>query len=115
MADLYADEDFDYPVVVHLQQLGHDILIAHRAGQANQKIPDPQVLAFAISLKRAVLTQNYRDFVKLHKQTVQTVKHHGIIVCTKDKNYPALAQRIHQAILAQSPLDNKLVRVNKPP
>ena len=36
MASLYADEDFSYPVVQRLRQLGHDIVTAQEAGQANQ-------------------------------------------------------------------------------
>jgi hypothetical protein len=44
MATLYADEDFSYPVVQQLRQLGHDILTAHEAGQAGQGIEDTAVL-----------------------------------------------------------------------
>jgi hypothetical protein len=47
MALLYADENFDHPLVVRLESLGHDVVTAQHAGQANQSIPDPQVLAFA--------------------------------------------------------------------
>ena len=36
MARLYAGEDFTYPVIQRLRQLGHDILMAHEAGQASQ-------------------------------------------------------------------------------
>ena len=111
MADLYADEDFPLPTVLELRQLGHDVLRAHEAGQANRKIPDPQVLAFAISLKRAVLTMNYWHFVRLSNRTTS---HYGIVACTKHTDFVTFAQRIHQAVLAQSPLDNKLVQVNKP-
>ena len=34
MVTLYIDEDFSYPVVRRLRQLGHDMLTAHEAGQA---------------------------------------------------------------------------------
>jgi hypothetical protein len=47
MARLYADEDFSYPVIQRLRQLGHDILTAHEAGQASQSIEDAAVLVFA--------------------------------------------------------------------
>jgi predicted nuclease of predicted toxin-antitoxin system len=111
MANLYADENFPYEVVETLRQLGHDVVTAREAGQANQKIPDPQVLAFAVSLGRAVLTLNRRHYIKLHKQTRS---HMGIVICTYDDDYVALAQRIHQALLAETSLDNKLLRINKP-
>jgi hypothetical protein len=29
MARLYADENFDYPVVEYLRQFGHDVLTVH--------------------------------------------------------------------------------------
>jgi len=50
-----------------LRALGHDVLTALAAGQANQKIPDAQVLAYATSLDRAVVTHNRRDYMRMHK------------------------------------------------
>ncbi len=97
--------------MTELRLLGHDVLTVKQAGKANQRIPDPQVLAYAITLGRAVITLNRRHFIKLH---TRTRPHRGIIVCTDDKNVTALAQRIQQAILRESTLDNKLIRVNKP-
>src|SRR5262245_5325120 len=111
MADLYADEDFHAGVVAELRQLGHDVLTAHEAGQANQGIPDSAVLAYAVSLARAVLTHNRKDFVRLHKQGVC---HRGVIVVTNDSDFIANASRIDLAIQAAGNLDNQLVRVNKP-
>ena len=40
MVTLYVDEDFSYPVVQRLRQLGYDMLTAHEAGQADQGIED---------------------------------------------------------------------------
>ena len=115
MALLYADENFDFPVVVYLRSLGHDVLTAQQAGQANRRIPDSQVLAFATGQSRAVLTFNCRHFVRLHKQTIPVSSHAGIIVCTKDDDVAALALRIHQAIAVLPSPANQLVRVHKPP
>lgn len=115
MALLYADENFDHPVVAQLRSMGHDVLTAQQAGQANQAIPDSLVLAFATAQGRAVLTFNRRHFVRLHQQTHPAGSHAGIIVCTKDSNVAALALRIHQAIAALPSLGNQLVRVRKPP
>jgi hypothetical protein len=41
-----------------LRNLGHDVLTVQEAGNANQRIPDEQVLAFAVSQERAILTIN---------------------------------------------------------
>jgi len=111
MARLYNDEDFSRPVADELRQLGHDVLTVQQAGRAGQGISDADQLAHTISEGRAILTHNRWHFVKLHRQTPG---HCGIVACTPDDDSAALAQRIHQAILAVSPLDNKLIRVNRP-
>ncbi len=51
---LFADEDFSYPVTEELRRLGHDVLTVQEDGRAGT--PDPDVLALAQSLGRSVLT-----------------------------------------------------------
>ena len=46
MARLYADENFPFPVVEALRNFGHDVLTVLEADQAEQAIPDDEVLAF---------------------------------------------------------------------
>ena len=72
---------------------------------------DAQVLHYAIAAGRAVLTFNRRHFIRLHSQVQQ---HAGIVVCTDD-DADVLAARIHQALLNNPALDNKLLRINKTP
>src|SRR5438445_11226533 len=72
MAKLYTDEDFDYPVVTQLRLLSHDVLTAQQAGQAQQRVPDPAVLAFAVAQGRALLTYNRRHFIRLHRYLHRT-------------------------------------------
>lgn len=93
MARLYADKDFNLRVVEHLRLLGHDVLTVQEAGRAGES--DPQVLAYATSAQRAVVTFNRSHFIRLHRNTAT---HSGIIVCTRDDAVAALAGRIHQAI-----------------
>jgi hypothetical protein len=112
MALLYADENFSYPVVEELRRLGHDLLTAQEAGQANQGIKDPDVLAFAITGSRAVLTFNRRHFIRLPNQAQS---HRGIFVCTRDDDVVALAARIDRAVANCPSLDDQLLRINKPP
>jgi predicted nuclease of predicted toxin-antitoxin system len=111
LARLYADEHFPYPVVVVLRELGHDVTTAQEAGKAGLKISDDEVLAFATRQNRAVLTLNRQDFKQLHRAQPD---HGGIINCTNDRNWEALANRIHRAILDAEPLAGKLVRVVRP-
>jgi len=56
MAKLYADEQFPLPVVELLRALGDDVMTVQQAGNAGGS--DPEVLAFAVSNERTVLTQN---------------------------------------------------------
>ncbi len=111
MARLYADEGFPKPIVDELRSQGHDIQTAQEAGKAGQKIPDTDVLAFAISQNRAVLTRNRRHFIKLHSQTPS---HSGIIVCTEDEDFLGQASRIDQVVAAVGNLENRLIRVHRP-
>lgn len=111
MARLYADEQFPRVVVKLLRNLGHDILTVQEAGKANQRIPDEEVLAFAISDNRAVLTINRSDFMRLHHSQPN---HAGIIVCTEDLDRQRLAIRINEAIINAETLNNKLIRVTRP-
>ena len=111
MARLYSDEQFPKIVVKLLREFGHDILTVQEAGKANQRIPDEDVLAFAIADNRAVLTINRSDFIRLHNS--QSI-HAGIIVCTEDLNRQRLANQIHEAITNTAELNNQLIRINRP-
>ncbi len=104
----YSNENFDLQVVMHLRELGHDVLTAFEAGNANQRIPDDQVLYFASIEKRALLTFNRKDFFKLHKSGMQ---HSGIIACTYDANYQGLAMRIHESVQGMDSLENQVLRI----
>jgi predicted nuclease of predicted toxin-antitoxin system len=109
MANLLADENFAFSVVEELRLLGHDVMTVHEAGQRGTT--DAEVLNWATSAGRAVLTFNRRDFVRLHSRMSS---HAGIVVCTDDEAR-RLADRIHQAIVTLATLNNQLVRVNRPP
>ena len=110
MADLYANENFPLPAVIHLRALGHDVLTSQDAGRANRRVPDEQVLRFATSQNRAVVTLNRSDFTTLHRNDKD---HAGIVVCTEDADFRALAARIDRQIQAYDALDKYLIRVTK--
>lgn len=106
MARLYADEHFPRQVVQNMRSLGHDILTVQEAGNAG--LADEDVLAFAISENRAVLTVNRRDFFQLHKLKPD---HCGIIACTRDDDIPRLSANINDAISTAEILTGKVIRV----
>lgn len=111
MARLYSNENFPLPVVMELRQLGHDVLTIQETGMANRKIPDPEVLQFAHTQQRALLTINRKDFRRLHNQFAP---HSGIIICTRDIDFVGQAHRIHEAIGEYESLIGQLIRVNRP-
>jgi hypothetical protein len=111
MADLYADEDFSLPVAEQLRALGHDVLTASESGHSDQAMADDEILDFAISQQRAVMTFNRRDFIRLHKNSSA---HFGIIACTRDNDVAALAKRIDAAVAAEGDMRGKLLRIYRP-
>lgn len=108
MAKLYANENFPVQTVEELRRLGHDVLTTHESGNSNQGIEDDAVLEFAAVGGRSVITINRKDFIRLHRSGAV---HAGIVVCTRDLNYAALAQRIHAAITESGNLTGQLIRV----
>ena len=111
MPRLYANENLPLLVVEALRQLGHDVLTTMESGKAGQAIPDEAVLAFATSEHRTLVTLNRKHFIRLHPLQPD---HAGIVVCTFDLDYTALAQRVHDALAAEPDISGQLIRVNRP-
>ena len=97
MALLYSNENFPLPSVMELRQRGHDVLTIQESGNANRQMSDEDVLAFAVSQNRTLLTLNRKHFVRLHNKSAE---HAGIVVCTYDPDFSALAERIDGALNA---------------
>lgn len=108
MARFYADEQFPRLTSQNLRLLGYDVLTVQEAGNANQRIGDPEVLAYAIADDRAVLTLNRYDFIRLHKSTPI---HKGIVICSENPDFVRLAEKIHEAVTLFDVIENQLVRV----
>lgn len=106
---LYADEDFPLPAVEELRRLGHDVRTAQADGRT--AAPDPDILARAHALGRAVVTHNRRHYERQHRQGAA---HSGILSATQDSDHPALATRIHAALTGLSP-GRWCLRINRPP
>ena len=111
MALLYANENFPLPVVEALREAGHDVLTSHDSGHAGQAIPDEEVLAYAIEQGRILLTHNRRHFIRLHHERPV---HAGMVVCTVDPDFSALAARIDGAMKDHPDMTGVLIRVNRP-
>ena len=111
MARFYSNENFPLLTVTRLRKLGHEVVTALEAGNANQRIADEAVLAYATSGNRAVLTINRKHFVALYHKTPA---HSGIVVCSLDTDFAGQANRIHEAVSLHAELTGMLIRVNRP-
>ena len=111
MALLYADENFPWQVVETLRRLGHDVLTAQEAGQANRAIVDEEVLEFATARARTLLTLNRWEFVRWH---ARRPAHAGIIACSQDPDVERQGSAIDAAIRAAPTLVGTLLRINRP-
>ncbi len=107
---LLADENFAFPVVKILRDLGYDIITLSDIGLSNQEFPDDLVLSKATELNRAIITFNRKDFIKLHRIND---KHAGIIIATYDSDFQALAERILFSIKGKTDLYGELIRITK--
>jgi hypothetical protein len=112
VARFYSNENFALPVVMELRRMGHDVLTSLDAGKANASVPDSEVLAFATSENRILLSHNRRHFLQLHRS--RTTAHAGMVLCTFDLDFVALAQRIHEAVAAAGDMREGAIRVNRP-
>ncbi len=112
MARFYTNENFALQVVVGLRRLGHDVVTSLEAGNANTGVPYYEVLQFAASHNRILLTYNRRDFLRRHHRC--TVEHAGMLICSFDPDFDRQAKRIHDAIQAKPDLAGMLIRINLP-
>ena len=97
-------------MVEHLRSLDCDVLTSYDAGQANQGIPDDEVLRFATEQNRAVISFNRDDFVALHRGG----EHHaGIIVCKDDRDYLGQVTILHAYPQDVDSLFDRLIRSKK--
>jgi predicted nuclease of predicted toxin-antitoxin system len=111
VARFYSNENFAIDIVQILRSYGHDILTSYEAGQANQGIPDLEVLIFATNQNRVLMTFNRDDFIELHRSGIN---HSGIIVCKDDHDYEGQAKFVNDFLQSQTTeLSDRLIRIQK--
>ena len=77
-----------------------------KRGISGEAKPPPPPL-----FRQLLITLNRKHFIRLHHVRPN---HAGIIVCSFDLDYPALAQRIHETLAEEGSLDGQLIRINRP-
>lgn len=112
MAQLYTNENFPQQAVERLQELGHDVQTSHQAGNSGIAMPDEDVLSYAVTEGRVLVTLNRRHFIALHADRPD---HAGIVVCTFDPDFERLACAIDSKLAGSADHHGQLLRVHRPP
>jgi predicted nuclease of predicted toxin-antitoxin system len=111
MIRFYSNENLAINLVEAIRSLGYDVLTSYEAQQANQGIPDDEVLRYATINNRCVLTFNRGDFLVLHRNQIN---HCGIIACREERNYSVQVQVLHEFLESgNQDLKNRLLRLQK--
>ena len=106
----YSNENLVLEMVNILRSLGYKVITSYDAGQANQGIPDDQVLNYATQNGLILITFNRDDFIKLHQSGLQ---HAGIIICKTDRDYQGQVKTLHEYLQNETILTNRLIRIKK--
>src|SRR6266699_3840759 len=102
---LLLDEQLSPTVAEQLKARGHDVASAAEAGLAG--VADGQVLSWAAGDRRAVVTNNIKDFRPLHADHLKmSATHYGIVLVPTGK-YSLRRDQLGSLITA---LDQLLVR-----
>ena len=86
---LLLDEMYAPAVAGGLRALGHDVVSVHDPREAQLAgAPDADVLAAAQLDKRALVTENVRDFRPLESALLADGSHHAGFIYTTDRQFP---------------------------
>ncbi len=92
MIRLYLDEDVHKKVSMALRARGYDVVSAHEI--KNWGISDLNQLEYTVSQKRAIFTFNTGDFLRLHKEYIQSRKSHFGIILSKQISLKETIKRL---------------------
>src|SRR5437867_3873229 len=115
---LYLDDDTCAGELVGLlRKSGHDVEIPGDAALVGER--DPVHLLHAIQARRAIVSQNYRDFVPLHKLVIGAGGGHpGVLLVrkdnkrTKDMRFSDIASAINKLERSRVPIANQQITLN---
>jgi len=83
---LLLDEMYPRVIAEQLRGRGHDVTSVHDG--PGRGAPDPDVLEFARSDRRALVTENVRDFRPLAERLIGAGESHAGLVFTTDRRWP---------------------------
>jgi predicted nuclease of predicted toxin-antitoxin system len=83
MIKVYFDEDVPEGVAVGLRLRGYDVQTAREAGRKG--FLDKEQVDYAVSQQRVIFTHNVADFVRIHRECLQTGDHHQGMILAKQR------------------------------
>lgn len=97
---LLLDEMHAPAVAARLRDRGHDaVAVKERADLIG--LPDEELLGAATADRRAVVTENVKDFAALHRRITAAGQRHSGLVFTHSRRFPRSA-RNHVRVLADA-------------
>ena len=106
-ASLYLDEDFSVLIAALLEAQGFDVTTARDEGMLGKS--DPEQLEFASNHGRCIVTHNRVHFEQLHREYLESERHHwGIIISAHRRPYEIARRlaRLLNALTADEIADN---------
>jgi predicted nuclease of predicted toxin-antitoxin system len=103
---LLLDEHYSPAIAEQLRKRGYDVVAAADSAELKHK-EDPELLRWAARQRRAVVSENARDFAELHKLSLTHREAHYGIVLTNARRFPRNRAGIGRLVRA---LDNLLLK-----
>ena len=83
MIKVYFDEDVPDGVAVGLRLRGYDVQTAREAGRKG--LSDREQVDYAVSQQRVIFSHNVADFMRFHRECLQTGDHHQGMILAKQR------------------------------
>ncbi|MCC6223251.1 MAG: DUF5615 family PIN-like protein [Thermoleophilia bacterium] len=112
---LLLDEMISWRIAEQLRQRGHDVVAVKRDRPELERRSDQTVLEAATAERRAVVTNNVRDYRLAHARALACGEHHCGVIYTYDDTLPRRRATIPfwvatlEALLEASPADDALL------
>ncbi len=84
---LLLDEHFSPVIAEQLRARQHEVVAVSASPDLRQQ-PDPEIFAWAVSERRALVTEDVADYLLLHEQYVSRGERHYGLVLTTSKRFP---------------------------
>jgi predicted nuclease of predicted toxin-antitoxin system len=96
---LLLDEHFSPEIARQLRARGHDALAVRELPDLHG-LADADLLAWARTEHRTVVTENVADFVELHRRSVMRRRPHAGLILTSPRGFPRTRRAIGRIVRA---------------